>query len=93
MDPHDVANVAAVLTPPGVGAIAVLRLHGPSVPDFLSRCFSRRALPNRCVHGELRDDERVIDDPVVVLAPGGQSADINLHGGTWVVQAALKLAL
>jgi small GTP-binding protein len=92
MQPPPAPNLADILTPPGVGAIAVLRLLGPKVPDFLSHCFSRPTIPNRCVHGDLRDHEEVIDDPIVVLAPGGQSADINLHGGTWVVQSALNLA-
>jgi len=93
MESEPSRNLAAILTPQGVGAIAVLRIAGPAVPDFLSRCFSRPAIADRCVHGELRDDEKVIDDPVVVLASGKQSADINLHGGAWVVQAALNLAM
>jgi tRNA modification GTPase len=85
-------NLAGLLTPPGVGAIAVVRLHGPAVGTFLQSCFSKSAVANRCVHGELRDGETVIDDPVVVLAPDGRSVDLNLHGGTWVVQACLDLA-
>jgi small GTP-binding protein len=47
----------------------------------------------RCVHGELRNDNReVIDDPLVVLGPGAQWADISLHGGVWVMHATLELA-
>jgi tRNA modification GTPase len=92
MEPESVPNIAAVLTPPGVGAIAVVRLAGPGVDPFLATCFSRPAIAGRCVHGELRDEANVIDDPVVVLASGSQSVDINLHGGAWVVQAALHLA-
>jgi tRNA modification GTPase len=85
-------NLAAVLTPPGVGAIAVIRLHGPRVREFLTACFSRPAKSGRCVHGELRDGDRVTDDPVIVLSQDGQSADVNVHGGAWVVQASLDLA-
>jgi tRNA modification GTPase len=62
------------------------------VSAFLSRHFSRPAREGRCVHGELRDGERVIDDPVVVASAGGRVADVNLHGGPWVVRAALDLA-
>ena len=85
-------NLAGVLTPPGVGAIAVVRLHGPRVAQFLKSCFSRPVVAGRCVHGELRDDGNIIDDPVIVLGADGQSADVNLHGGTWIVQTCLQLA-
>ncbi len=59
---------------------------------FLSRCFSKTAISNRCVHGELRDGDFVIDDPVIVLAEDGSWADVSLHGGAWVVESALALA-
>jgi tRNA modification GTPase len=87
--PH---RYAILLTPPGPGAIAVVRLVGDDLPGFLGRCFSRPVPPGRPVHGELRDAERVIDDPVVVLAPDRSSADLNLHGGPWVVRSMLELA-
>lgn len=85
-------NSAALLTPTGVGAIAVVRIVGPGVATFLRDCFSARAVEGRCVHGTLRADDQVIDDPVVVLSGDGHIADINLHGGQWVVQACLDLA-
>jgi small GTP-binding protein len=40
----------------------------------------------------LTDRGRVIDDPVVVLSEDAQRAEVNLHGGPWVVQSALDLA-
>jgi small GTP-binding protein len=88
-------NAAVVLTPPlssEGSAIAVVRLCGPGVREFLDRFFSKPAAPGRCVHGELRDGEEVIDDPVVVLALDGSWADVCLHGGAWVVAATLELA-
>lgn len=83
---------AALLTPAGVGAIAVVRISGPGVSKFLARCFSARAVEERCVHGTLSTGDRIIDDPVVVVSDNGQVAEINLHGGQWVVQACLDLA-
>jgi small GTP-binding protein len=44
------------------------------------------------VHGQLGDQDRTIDDPVVVLSEDGTFADINLHGGEWVVRSMLDLA-
>ena len=84
-------NRAILLTPPGPGAIAVVRLVGPGVAGFLAEHFSKPAKRNRCIHGDLRDGERVIDDPVVVLLDDTR-ADLNLHGGPWVVQSTLELA-
>jgi tRNA modification GTPase len=84
---------AILLTPPGVGAIAVIRLTGSRVRSFLEAHLSKGvSLPGRCVHGELRDGDRVLDDPVVVVAPDGLSADVNVHGGAWVVRSVLDLA-
>jgi small GTP-binding protein len=79
-----------LLTPSGAAAIAVIRIRGPKVPSFLGCHFSREVKPNRCVHGDLRDGETVIDDAVVVLIDG-QTADINVHGGSWIVTSVVRL--
>jgi tRNA modification GTPase len=85
-------NRAYLLTPPGPAAIAVVRLIGPSVGPFLAAHFSTPAREHRCVHGDLYDGEKVLDDPVIVLLDNGLGADINLHGGPWVVRSVLDLA-
>jgi small GTP-binding protein len=82
---------AMLLTPPGAAAIAVVRIHGPSVAPFLQKHFSRPLAPSRAVHGELRDEDNVIDDPIIVLADDGTGADINLHGGEWVIESTFAL--
>jgi small GTP-binding protein len=87
---------AILLTPPGVAAIAVVRLHGLGVEGFLARHFSAKGLrraqssrkPLRCVHGQWGD----IDDPVVMVHADGQTVDVNLHGGTWIVHRFMELA-
>jgi small GTP-binding protein len=84
------SNRAILLTPPGPAAIAVIRLTGDATDDFLRRHFSRPAVAGRCVHGELSDGGRVIDDPVIVRHERG--ADISVHGGPWVVRSVLELA-
>jgi tRNA modification GTPase len=83
-----------LLTPPGVAAIAVVRLAGPRAGDFLRAYFSKPVTPGRCVHGELSDERgQVIDDPVVVMSSSdGGWVDVNLHGGPWVVRSFLELA-
>jgi len=82
---------AILLTPPGAAAIAAVRIAGPRVPTFLAAHFSRAAKVGRCVHGELHDVTRnVLDDPVVTLLDN-TTADVNLHGGPWVVASVLEL--
>ena len=148
-------NRQILLTPAGTGAIAVIRLIGPRVGDFLREHFSRpvpvppvsspaesgpgvsagarpefreshldagiswhgrlahgvgtpthpRRLDEcsrpsaggdaggtslRCIHGDLRDGDDVIDDIVVVLGDG--LADISTHGGPWVMHRVVDLA-
>jgi len=83
-------NLAMILTPKGVGAIAVIRLKGPEVDLFLEEHFSKQVIEGRCVHGEIRDGETVLDDAVVVRH--GDFVDLNVHGGVWVVKSVLDLA-
>ena len=83
---------AMLLTPPGGAAIAVVRLAGPGVPDFLAAHFSRPIQEGRCVHGDLSEGGRVLDDPVIVLSGDRTIADLNLHGGPWVVRSVMELA-
>lgn len=85
-------NEVVLLTGAGASAIAVVRIAGPAVPAFLESHFSKKAMPEKTLHGELRDGQTLIDDPVVVLALDRSFADINLHGGPWVVEATHRLA-
>lgn len=85
-------NVVMLLTPAGTAAIAVVRIAGPGVSGFLARRFSAPTPDDRCVHGTLRDEnDAVLDDPVIVCSDGGLVADLNLHGGPWVVESVLQL--
>jgi small GTP-binding protein len=79
-----------LLTPAGVGAIAVVRLRGEAVGGFLAKHFSKQVAADRCVYGELRDGQAVIDDAVAVRHGG--FVDLNVHGGVWVVRSVLEMA-
>jgi small GTP-binding protein len=81
---------ATLLTAPGIAAIAVVRLSGPDVADFLNRRFSKPVVIDRCIHGFLRDEQGIIDDCLIVRS--GDFVDLNLHGGHWVVHRTLELA-
>lgn len=83
-------NQAILLTAPGAAAIAVVRVCG-DVGPFFAKHFSRPTTVGRLTHGELRDGETVIDDPVVARV-AEDVADVSLHGGAWVIHAFLELA-
>ena len=78
------SNRAMLLTAPGAAAIATVRIAGPIVAEFLNAHFSQAPRIGRCVHGQLREGDRLIDDPVVVLV-NDEIADLHLHGGPWVI--------
>ncbi len=91
MEP-DRRSFAELLTPPGAAALAVVRIAGPLVGDFLARHLSQPAQVGKPVHGDLRRESgEVIDDAVVWLVDTPPYAEICLHGGPWVVQATLSL--
>ena len=85
------SNTVTILTAAGASALAAVRFSGPDVAAFLVRRFSKPVALNRCVHGELRDDNGVIDDPVCVLHADG-SVDVTLHGNPFVLDLVLDLA-
>jgi len=68
----------------------VVRLIGPGVAEFLARHVSKPSPPGRCVHAEIRDDEKVLDDAVVVTT--AEFADFSLHGNPLIVRSMLNLA-
>ena len=86
------SNRAYLLTPPAPAAIAVVRLIGPLVQPFLAAHFSKPPRINRPTHANLCDADTILDDPVIVLLEDGNVADINLHGGPWIIRSVLDLA-
>jgi tRNA modification GTPase len=87
-------TVFALATPPGRGAIAIVRLSGPATdaalaalgaPDLKARTASLRTLTHA---------GRIIDQALVLRFPGPNSytgedcAELHLHGGRAVVEAA-----
>lgn len=86
-------DIAALATPPGTGALAVLRVSGPSSVDRLARVFSRPDVLRgskgyTACHGNiLGSDGRAVDEVVALVfrAPasytGQDGVDIMGHGG------------
>jgi tRNA modification GTPase len=94
-------TIVARGTPPGEGAIAVLRLSGRDAGPLLARVVRTSGAdpvqrPRRLIHGWVVDgSERILDEVLLVFLPGPNSytgedmAEIHCHGGEGVVAAIL----
>ena len=98
-------TVAAIATPPGMGAVAVIRVSGPEAFSLVSQC-----LPESQDAGEFKDRHAkltsiidssggTIDEVLVTCFHGPRSytgedtAEIACHGGVLVVRRVLERLL
>jgi len=98
--PDDHPTLAALLTPPAPGAIAVVALSGPRAAGILSGVLraaksSRPAelVDRRPTLCRIVDGEETVDDAVVVRidSEGSGRFEISVHGGVRIVQRVLML--
>ena len=90
---------AIVLTPPGTGAIAIIRLIGPDPLSILKNSFvhSKSRVPQpdgKLLYGRLMDGPEILDDVLVsmeMVTELEQAVEISCHGGIRVVQRILEL--
>ncbi len=93
----EIVTIVAQATPPGRGALAIVRLSGPRSAEILGRVFSRESaapfVERRPMLGRVRDRSgAVIDQAVVTLqrAPhsvtGEEVAELTLHGSPAIVR-------
>jgi tRNA modification GTPase len=97
---RDGDTIAAVATPPGRGALAVIRVSGPATRAITDRVFRAQAAaaPRFARVGDLvhPDTEETVDRAVLVLyaAPhsytGEDMAELTTHAGPAVLEAALE---
>ncbi len=94
------SNRAVLLTPPGVGAIGVVRLGGPDAPKIADACFRTAigsplsaTIPGQVRLGVIHEAGEPFDEAVaVVLDDNGQKAfDFCTHGGVRVLERLLAL--
>lgn len=87
----------ALATPPGRGAIAVVRLSGPGTADILKGLSAGGLEPRRASLRTLRDNAgEPFDQALVLWMPGPASftgedcAELHLHGGRAVIEACAR---
>ena len=98
-------TIVALSTPPGAGALAVVRLSGPAAIAITASVFSKKSLPQSAGHtlhyGILRNPSNgeILDEVVVALYRTPRSftredvVEISCHGSDYVVRQVLAVLL
>ena len=98
-------TIAAIATAPGNGGIGIIRMSGTEAGRILSRIFVPAGNPDnppdshRMTYGRIKDGEETVDECMAVFMRAPRSytredvAEIQIHGGSFVVDRALELCL
>ena len=99
-------TIAAIATAPGEGGIGIIRVSGPEAATILRAVFKRAGIKpdaawesHRMYYGHLVEKTEILDEGMAVLMRAPRSytredvAEMQLHGGTWILQKALTLCL
>jgi tRNA modification GTPase len=97
-------TIAAISTPIGEGALAVIRLSGSNALRILAKVFAGKVaadqlVPRRVVSGRIQDGGGKIDEVLVTWFRGPKSytgedlVEISCHGGILVTRRVLALLL
>jgi tRNA modification GTPase len=96
----DNATICALSTPPGIGAIGLIRLTGTQAISICEKVFSKKLsnkAPNSLHYGKIKDADKVIDEVVVALfkAPhsftGEDVVEVSCHGSPFILRKCLDL--
>ena len=93
-------TIAAVSTPPGEGAVALIRLSGPDATEILSRIFRPGIpVPRRATPGRIIENGVIVDHVLVTIFQGPASytgedmVEIGCHGGILLAAHILEIVL
>jgi len=96
-------TIVALATPPGIGAIGVIRISGRQAFPIINQLFPSKDLlaqPSHTLHvGLLKSGEQVLDEVVVSLFKGPRSytgedvVEISAHGSPYIQQQIIDAIL
>ncbi len=96
-------TIVALATPPGVGAIGVVRLSGVKAFDLAGSVVRKknfRELPSHTVHfASIYDGNRRLDEAVFTIFKGPRSftcedvVEISVHGSPYILEELIQLLL
>lgn len=93
-------TIVALATPPGIGAIGVIRLTGSKAIDIVNNLFPSKDLALQSSHtlhvGYLKDEGEILDEAVISLYKnptsytGEDVVEISCHGSAFVQQQVIQ---
>jgi len=96
-------TIVALATPPGEGAIGIIRLSGKEAIAIADKIFKGKRLVAQQSHtihfGKIIDGDKIIDEVVVSLYKGPKSytgedvVEISCHGSQYVLQQVIDLCV
>ena len=96
-------TIVAISTPPGSGALGIIRLSGSNAIAIIGNIFLGKKLSKQQTHtihyGKIVDDETVIDEVVIALFKnptsftGEDVVEISCHGSSYILQKVIELCL
>jgi tRNA modification GTPase len=97
-------TIIALATPPGIGAIGVIRLSGPMAIEWVDTVFRGKKLRKQASHtlhfGTIQDEKGQLLDEVLVslfIAPrsytGENVVEISCHGSNYILQEIIRLLI
>lgn len=100
--PQDQATICARSTPPGVGAIALIRVSGQDALSVVDPLFSgslRDAEPRKALFGKFREGEELIDEGLLTYFQGPHSftgedlLELSVHASPYVQERLMQALL
>ncbi len=97
-------TIVALATPPGIGAIGVIRLSGPKAIELTDRIFKGKILARQASHtahfGRIESPEgQAIDEVLATIFhenksyTGQETVEISCHGSPFIQQRIIELCL
>jgi tRNA modification GTPase len=96
-------TIVALATPPGTGAIGVIRLSGVNAINITNRVFNGKdltAVPTHTIHlGTIRDDGSILDEVLVSVFKSPHSytgenvIEISCHGSQYIIRQIIQLMI
>ena len=102
----NISTICAPATPPGMGAVSIVRVSGPDAINIVSKIFhpkKKRTLEDApgysIIYGDILKGKEILDDVLVLLfrAPdsytGEDSVEISCHASSYIVSELMSLLL
>ncbi|MGF1636112.1 MAG: tRNA uridine-5-carboxymethylaminomethyl(34) synthesis GTPase MnmE [Cyclobacteriaceae bacterium] len=96
-------TIVALATPPGIGALGIVRLSGKEALNIANAVFHGKDLRQQASHtlhfGTIRDGETIIDEVLasVFIAPRSftkeNMVEFSCHGSPFILQQVVKLLM